>query len=69
MKYDKFTHTSDHFDSLLDYCVKMIKAGKAYVDDTEPEKMKQEREERVESKNRSNGIFFVFKIFISAWLC
>ncbi|KAI4469093.1 prolyl-trna synthetase [Holotrichia oblita] len=32
----------------------IIEGGKAYVDDTEPELMKQEREQRVESKNRNN---------------
>ncbi|XP_058116376.1 bifunctional glutamate/proline--tRNA ligase [Anopheles ziemanni] len=54
IKPDLFTHTSQYFDLMLDYCVQLIKEGKAYVDDTEPEQMKKEREERVESKNRSN---------------
>jgi bifunctional glutamyl/prolyl-tRNA synthetase len=55
IKPDIFTHTSDYFDLMLDYCEKLMKEGKAYVDDTEPELMKQEREQRVESKNRSNS--------------
>lgn len=42
---------------MLEYCEKLLKEGKAYVDDTEPEAMKQEREQRVESKNRSNSKF------------
>ncbi|XP_050079284.1 bifunctional glutamate/proline--tRNA ligase [Anopheles maculipalpis] len=54
IKPDLFTHTSQYFDLMLDYCVRLLKEGKAYVDDTEPEQMKKEREERVESKNRSN---------------
>ncbi|CAG5120654.1 unnamed protein product, partial [Candidula unifasciata] len=54
--YDKFSHTSDHFDYLLTCCEQMIRQGKAYVDDTEPEQMKKEREERVESKNRSSDV-------------
>jgi bifunctional glutamyl/prolyl-tRNA synthetase len=33
----------------------MIKEGKAYVDNTNPEQMKKEREERKESVNRSNS--------------
>lgn len=33
----------------------MIRSNKAYVDDTPPELMKAEREQRVESKNRSNS--------------
>jgi bifunctional glutamyl/prolyl-tRNA synthetase len=62
IKFDKLTHTSDHFDSLLEYCEKMIRNEVAYVDDTEPEKMKAERDERKESKGRSNSktIFFFF---------
>jgi bifunctional glutamyl/prolyl-tRNA synthetase len=55
IKYDRFTHTSDHFDRLLELCEKMIRDGKAFVDDTDPEKMKKEREERVDSKNRNNS--------------
>lgn len=54
IKPDVFTHTSNYFDLMLDYCVQLIKEGKAYVDDTPPEQMKLEREQRVESANRSN---------------
>uniref|UniRef100_A0A182Q3N8 Bifunctional glutamate/proline--tRNA ligase n=1 Tax=Anopheles farauti TaxID=69004 RepID=A0A182Q3N8_9DIPT len=54
IKPDLITHTSQYFDLMLDYCVRLLKEGKAYVDDTEPEQMKKEREERVESKNRNN---------------
>ncbi len=57
--YDRFTHTSDYFDLMLDYCVQLMKEGKAYCDDTEPEQMKTEREQRVESKNRSNCEYFL----------
>ena len=56
VKWDQFTHTSDHFDKLLDYCVRMIKEGRAYADDTEPEEMKKESESRTESKNRQNTV-------------
>ena len=55
IKYDKFSHTSDHFDLIQDLCTKMLKEGKAYVDNTNPEQMKKEREERKESVNRSNS--------------
>jgi len=55
VKYDQFTHTSDHFDRLLDLCERMLREGRAYVDDTEPEQMKKEREERAESRNRNNS--------------
>ncbi|PVD25555.1 hypothetical protein C0Q70_13211 [Pomacea canaliculata] len=56
VNYDKYSHTSDHFDILLGFCEQLIREGKAYVDDTEPELMKKEREERVESKNRNNSM-------------
>lgn len=54
---DIFSHTSDHFEQMLKSSVKLIVEGKAYVDDTEPEKMKNERERRVESVNRNNCKF------------
>lgn len=54
IKPDKFTHTSEYFDLMLEYCERMMTEGKAYVDDTEPEQMKKEREQRTESANRSN---------------
>lgn len=54
IKPDQFTHTSQYFDLMLQYCEQMLKEGKAYVDDTEPEQMKKEREQRIESPNRSN---------------
>jgi bifunctional glutamyl/prolyl-tRNA synthetase len=54
IKPDRFTHTSDYFDLMLEYCEKLMREEKAYVDDTEPEQMKQEREQRVESRNRYN---------------
>ncbi|KAB0799789.1 hypothetical protein PPYR_07669 [Photinus pyralis] len=54
IKPDLFTHTSQYFDIMLEYCEKLLKEGKAYVDDTEPELMKQQREQKIESENRSN---------------
>lgn len=56
IKPDLFTHTSQYFDLMLEYCEQLLKEGKAYVDDTEPELMKLEREQRQESKNRSNTV-------------
>ena len=56
VKYDYFSRTSDHFETILLYCEKLIKNGKAYVDDTDAETMKKEREEMKESKNRSNSV-------------
>jgi bifunctional glutamyl/prolyl-tRNA synthetase len=56
VKPDICSYTSDYFDLYLEKCEYLIKQGKAYVDDTEPEQMKQEREQRIESKNRNNNV-------------
>lgn len=63
IKPDMFTHTSQYFDLMLEYCEKMLKEGKAYVDDTEPEQMKKDREQRIESVHRSNCEYWIFDIF------
>ncbi|EEB13371.1 prolyl-tRNA synthetase, putative [Pediculus humanus corporis] len=63
IKPDKFSHTSDYFDVMLEMCTKLLENGKAYVDDTDPEIMKQEREQRVESKNRNNSKEKNFKMW------
>lgn len=54
---DRWTRTSDYFELFLELCERLLKEGKAYVDDTDGETMKKEREERVESKNRNNCKF------------
>ena len=59
LKPDVFTFTSDHFERILGLCARMLESGKAYVDDTDAETMKKEREERVESAARSNCKFDV----------
>ncbi|CAI5438526.1 unnamed protein product [Caenorhabditis angaria] len=51
---DRWTHSSDHFELLLEMCEKLLKEGKAYVDDTDTETMRNEREARQDSKNRNN---------------
>jgi bifunctional glutamyl/prolyl-tRNA synthetase len=40
IKYDHFSRTSDHFETMLAYCEKLLKEGKAYVDDTDADTMK-----------------------------
>lgn len=56
IKPDMFTHTSQYFDLMLQYCEKLIKEGKAFVDDTPAEEMKNERDQKVDSKNRNNSV-------------
>ncbi|MGH0156415.1 UNVERIFIED_CONTAM: hypothetical protein FKN15_052242 [Acipenser sinensis] len=53
---DQFTYTSDHFDLILKLAEKMLHEDKAYIDNTPAEQMKQEREQRVASHNRSNSV-------------
>ncbi|XP_017281365.1 bifunctional glutamate/proline--tRNA ligase isoform X2 [Kryptolebias marmoratus] len=56
IKPDQFTYTSDHFPTIMRLAEKLLTEGKAYIDDTPPEQMKQEREQRVESKCRNNTV-------------
>ncbi|CAG9565341.1 unnamed protein product [Danaus chrysippus] len=56
IKPDMFTHTSQYFDLMLQFCEKLIKEGKAFVDDTPAEQMKNEREQRIDSRNKSNSV-------------
>ncbi|XP_055363257.1 bifunctional glutamate/proline--tRNA ligase isoform X4 [Betta splendens] len=53
---DQFTYTSDHFPTILRFAEQLLSEGKAYIDDTPPEQMKQEREQRIESKCRNNTV-------------
>jgi len=64
IKYDRLVHTSDHFDLISTYCEQLLRQGKAYVDDTDPETMKKEREQKLESKNRINSKSSTFFIKI-----
>ncbi|GMT26999.1 hypothetical protein PFISCL1PPCAC_18296, partial [Pristionchus fissidentatus] len=49
---DRWTHSSDYFDMMLGMCEQLLKEGKAFVDDTDTETMRKEREERKDSKYR-----------------
>ena len=40
-KWDKVLYASDYFDDIYAAAVKLIKKGKAYVDDVTPEQMKE----------------------------
>ncbi|XP_076663274.1 glutamyl-prolyl-tRNA synthetase [Andrena cerasifolii] len=56
IKPDRFTHSSDYFDLMLEYCTKLIKEGKAYVDDTPAPIMKEQRDQKLMSSNRDNSV-------------
>jgi glutamyl-tRNA synthetase len=53
VKPDKVTFTSDSFAKCEEFARKMIKEGKAYMDDTDQEKMQGERMERKDSYRRN----------------
>ncbi|XP_037342517.2 bifunctional glutamate/proline--tRNA ligase isoform X2 [Pungitius pungitius] len=53
---DQFTYTSDHFPTIMGFAEQMLQEGKAYIDNTPPEQMKLEREQRIESKCRNNTV-------------
>lgn len=53
---DKTSYTSDYFDELYQYCITLIKEGKAYVDDTDQMTMRDERMNGVASKRRDASI-------------
>ncbi|KAF8590002.1 glutamate-tRNA ligase [Ramaria rubella] len=53
---DRVTHTSDYFEQLYDLAIKLIETGKAYADDTEQMKMRQERMDGVASARRDSTV-------------
>ena len=56
IKPDKTSHTSDYFEELYQYCVRMLKEGKAYADDTDQEMMRAERMDGIASKRRDASL-------------
>ena len=56
IRYDQVTYTSDYFQQLYDLCVKMIKDGNAYADNTPQEQLRKEREDRIESSHRGDAV-------------
>lgn len=56
VKGDVLTYTSDHFQTLYDFALRMIKEGKAYADDTPLEQMREERFAGTHSKHREDSV-------------
>ncbi|KAI1372831.1 glutamyl-tRNA synthetase [Hypoxylon crocopeplum] len=56
VKPDVVTYTSDYFDHLYDTCLKLIKEGHAYADDTDVETMRDERGKGIASKRRGRTV-------------
>ncbi|QEU58771.1 Gus1 [Kluyveromyces lactis] len=63
IKGDRITYSSDYFQEMYDYCVQMIKEGKAYCDDTPTERMREERTEGIPSSRRERTVEENLKIF------
>lgn len=64
---DRLYFASDYFDTLYDYAVKLIKKGKAYIDSSTPDVIKEERgvpsQPGVESKYRTRSVEENLEIF------
>jgi glutamyl-tRNA synthetase len=56
IKPDKTSYTSDYLETLYQYCIRMIKEGHAYADDTDQETMRAERMDGIASKNRDKSV-------------
>lgn len=56
IKPDSISYTSDFFDQIDEYCVKIIQAGKAYADDTPGDVMSAQRLAREPSVHRDDSI-------------
>ncbi|KAJ2641343.1 glutamate--tRNA ligase, partial [Coemansia sp. RSA 1694] len=53
---DMTSHTSDHFQTIYEYAVELIRRGLAYVDDTPSETMRAERFDGIESRCRQLSV-------------
>lgn len=60
---DKVSYTSDHLQTLYEYCIRMIKEGHAYADDTDQEDMKKQRWDGIASRNREKSVEDSLAIF------
>ncbi|KAG2284122.1 hypothetical protein HID58_049572 [Brassica napus] len=56
IKYERVTYTSDYFPELMNMAEKLMREGKAYVDDTPREQMQKERMDGIDSKCRNHTV-------------
>lgn len=56
IKADVLSYTSDHFQTLFDYAVKLIEQGDAYVDDTDQMTMRSQRMDGIASARRDRTV-------------
>ena len=60
---DIVSHSSDHFPKLRELMTTLMKEGKAYCDNIEPEKMKEERMNGIKSAKRDTSVEENLKIW------
>lgn len=56
IQFDSVSHTSDHFQTILEYANILVGSGLAYVDDSPDDTVKTERRQMIDSKNRESSI-------------
>lgn len=56
VKPDQYTHTSDHFDTLLSHAQKLVDEGKAFVDDATAEELSALRMKKQPSAKRDASV-------------
>ncbi|KAF1954127.1 glutamyl-tRNA synthetase [Byssothecium circinans] len=56
IKADSVSYTSDYFQQLYEMCVRMLKEGTAYADDTVQEQMRHERMNGIASARRDSSV-------------
>lgn len=63
IKPDRTSFTSDYLQELYEYCIRLIKEGHAYADDTDQETMRDQRMKGIPSKNRENSVEINLALF------
>jgi glutamyl-tRNA synthetase len=63
IKPDALSYTSDYFDYLYEMCIRLIKEGHAYADDTDQETMRDQRWNGVASARRDRSVEENLRIF------
>lgn len=56
VKWDVLSHTSDFFDDILKHGEQMLRTGKAYIDDTPVDLMREERSAKKDSRCRNQTV-------------
>lgn len=63
IKGDHLSYTSDHFQTLYDYAIRLIEQGDAYVDDTDQMTMRAQRMDGIASVRRDRSVAENIQLF------